>query len=65
MYVIGDDQTEYEPVVIDVSAQYAVLSINGTISWLSGGKDPVYGSVQTVVLTIENQDLWGRGNSEG
>jgi uncharacterized membrane protein len=60
MYVIGDDQTEYEPVVIDVSAQYAVLSINeDSISWLSGGKDPVYGSVQTVVLTIENQGLVG------
>ena len=61
MYVIGDDQTEYEPVVIDVSAQYAVLSINeDSISWLSGGKDPVYGSVQTVVLTIENQGLVGQ-----
>ena len=60
MYVIGDDQTEYEPVEIDVSAQYAILSIDrDSVSWLGGGKDPVYGSVQTVVLTIENQGLVG------
>ena len=60
MFVIGDDQTEYEPVAIDVSAQYAVLSIDrDSVSWLGGGKDPVYGSIQTVVLTIENQGLVG------
>ena len=28
-----------------------------TISWLSGGIDPVFGSMQTVVLTIENDGL--------
>ena len=60
MYVIGNDQTEYDPVEIDVSAQYAILSIDrDSVSWLGGGKDPVYGSVQTVVLTIENQGLVG------
>ena len=58
MYVVGDDQTEYEPVEIDVSSEYPDLNIDeSTISWLSGGIDPVFGSMQTVVLTIENDGL--------
>ncbi len=58
MYVVGDDQTEYEPVEIDVSAEYPDLNIEeSTISWLSGGIDPVFGSMQTVVLTVENDGL--------
>ena len=58
MYVVGDDQTEYPPVEIDVSAEYPDLNIDeNTISWLSGGIDPVFGSMQTVVLTIENDGL--------
>ena len=58
MYVLGDDQTEYPPVEIDVSAEYAELNIDeSTISWLSGGIDPVFGSMQTVVLSIENDGL--------
>ena len=58
MYVLGDDQTEYPPVEIDVSAEYPELNIDeSTISWLSGGIDPVFGSMQTVVLSIENDGL--------
>ena len=58
MYVIGGDQTEYQPVVLKVSAQFAVISIDrDSVSWLGGGKDPVYGSTQTVVLTVENNGL--------
>mgnify|MGYP001203388315 FL=1 len=58
MYVVGDDQTEYPPVEIDVSAEYPDLNIDeDTISWMSGGIDPVFGSMQTVVLTIENDGL--------
>ena len=58
MYVIGGDQTEYQPVVLEVSAQFAVISIDrDSVSWLGGGKDPVYGSTQTVVLTVENNGL--------
>ena len=58
MYVVGDDQTEYEPVEIEISAEYPDLKIEeSTISWLSGGIDPVFGSKQTVVLTIENDGL--------
>ena len=58
MYVIGGDQTEYQPVVLRVSAQFAVISIDrDSVSWLGGGKDPVYGSTQTVVLTVENNGL--------
>ena len=58
MYVVGDDQTEYEPVEIDVSEEYPDLNIDeSAISWLSGGIDPVFGSMQTVVLTIENDGL--------
>ena len=58
MYVLGDDQTEYPPVEIYVSAEYPELNIDeSTISWLSGGIDPVFGSMQTVVLSIENDGL--------
>jgi hypothetical protein len=45
-------------VEIDVSAEYPDLNIEeSTISWLSGGIDPVFGSMQTVVLTVENDGL--------
>ncbi len=58
MYVIGSDQTEYDPKEITVSAQFPDISIDEeSVSWLSGGVDPVFGSVQTVVLSIENDGL--------